>query len=287
MGRVPDLVSVVLPVRNGRNGLRAQLTALADQDFAGPIEVVVADNGSRDGSLQAAHVWARDRANARVIDASRRRGPAAARNAGVATSAGDFLAFCDADDVVSRSWLRELVAGAADADLVGGSFETTMLNSETVRARFDLLDPAEPHLCFLPSAAGGNLGIWRDVFMALGGFDERRRTGEDVALVWRAQLLGYRYRPCLALVHKRFPAGLRGTARRFFAYGQGDARLYHDFASAGMPRRGREETLTLWHQLAAGFPGVPEPGRWGRWTIVLALSCGRLAGSARHGVLFT
>ena len=141
-------------------------------------------------------MWARDRANARVIDASRRRGPAAARNAGVATSRGDFLAFCDADDVVSRSWLRELVAEAADADLVGGSFETTMLNSEKVRARFDLLDPAEPHLGFLPAAAGGNLGIWHDVFLALGGFEERRRTGEDVALVWRAQLLGYRYRPC-------------------------------------------------------------------------------------------
>lgn len=129
--------------------------------------------------------------------------------------------------------------------------------------------------------------MWTEVFEALGGFDQRRRTGEDVEFVWRAQLLGFRYRPSGALVHKRLPSDLGDAARRFFAYGQGDSRLYRQFAASGMPRRGRQETLTLWRELAAGFPGVPEPVRRARWTIVLALCCGRLVGSARHRVLFT
>jgi glycosyltransferase involved in cell wall biosynthesis len=283
---VPRFVSVVVPSYDAGPELRRQLAALQDQDYEGDYEVIVADNGSGDLRGGAARDWADPGTTARFIDAAARRGPGAARNAGVRSAHGDFFAFCDADDMVSPDWLRLLVETATVADVVGGRMESARLNSALACACYDVTDPAASHLDFLPAAAGANLGIWGNVFTELGGFDESSVTGEDVALVWNAQLRGYRYRASPALVHKRLPGGARDAARRFFRYGMGDAWLYRHFADAGMPRRDRVAASHLGISLTNGFSTVPPPARWCRWRLTLFLTCGRLAGSVRNRVLF-
>jgi glycosyltransferase involved in cell wall biosynthesis len=277
---------VIVPSYDAGPELQDQLAALAGQDYLGEFEVIVADNGSRDPDAGAARNWAHPATTARFIDASARHGPGAARNAGVRSARGDFFAFCDADDMVSPDWLRLLVETATVADVVGGRMESARLNSALACACYDVTDPAASHLDFLPAAAGANLGIWGDVFTELGGFDESSVTGEDVALVWNAQLRGYHYRASPALVHKRLPGGARDAARRFFRYGMGDAWLYRQFADSGMPRRDRVAASHLGISLINGFSTVPPPARWCRWRLTLFLTCGRLAGSARHRVLF-
>jgi glycosyltransferase involved in cell wall biosynthesis len=283
---VPRLVTVIVPSYDAGPELQDQLAALADQDYRGEFEVVVADNGASDPGAGAARNWADPGTTARFIDARARRGPGAARNAGARSARGDFFAFCDADDMVSPDWLRLLVETAAVADVVGGRMESARLNNALACACYDITDPAASHLDFLPAAAGANLGIWGNVFAELGGFDESSVTGEDVALVWNAQLRGYRYRASPALVHKRLPGGARDAARRFFRYGMGDAWLYRHFADSGMPRRGRAAASQLGISLINGFSTVPPPARWCRWRLTLFLTCGRLAGSARNRVLF-
>ena len=263
--RLPELVSVIVPSYNSGFLLQAQLAAIAEQDYPGDVEVIVADNGSRDASASAARAWAGEARARRLVNASTTRaGGGAERRCRAAR--GDFLAFCDADDVVSASWLRELVESAGDADLVGGCFESRRLNSPSVSRCFMLTDPEAPHLSFLPAAAGGNLGVWADVFAALGGFDERSRAGEDVAFVWNAQLAGYTYAPSTAVVHKRFPADLRDAARRFFGYGLGDAWLYSQFGGAGM------RVATAARRLRRG-------GRWRTALRACPPSCGAAGGS--------
>lgn len=285
--RTPRLVSVIVPSYNAGPQLGAQLAAIRQQDYSGAVEVIVADNGCDRGRLGAAALWADAHPTVRFVDASARRGPGAARNAGVAAAGGDLLAFCDADDEVSTAWLSMMVTSAAEADLVGGSLDTSRLNSPLLCACYELTDPAEPHLDFLPTAAGANLGIWADVLAALGGFDERSRTGEDVSLVWTAQLRGYTYVPSPALVHKRLPSSLTDAARRFFHYGVGDVWLYREFRSAGMPRRDRASTNEVLAALGNGFAGSPPLERRIRWNFMMALTCGRLVGSVRYRVLFT
>jgi glycosyltransferase involved in cell wall biosynthesis len=137
MARTPPLVSVIVPNYNSGHGLGAQLLALAGQGYAGNLEVIIPDNGSHDGSARAAIDWALDVTAVRVIDASGRRGPGAARNGGVRAARGDFLAFCDADDVASPTWLRELVRSSAGVDLVGGRLEGDRLNTEDVAFVWD------------------------------------------------------------------------------------------------------------------------------------------------------
>jgi glycosyltransferase involved in cell wall biosynthesis len=278
---------VIVPSYNPGPFLPEQLLALVAQDYTGEYEIIVADNGSRDGSNAIARALGAEQAALKVIDASHRRGPGAARNAGARVARGDFLAFCDADDVVTRSWLRELAATAGRADLVGGRMEGTRLNSPSVSVCYDLPVTLAPHLGFLPAAAGSNLGIWADVFAALGGFDESSRAGEDVDLAWRAQLRGYAFAASPAVVHKRLPADLRDAARRFFTYGMGDAWLYRQYGPKGMPRRDRRDTLHIWCALAKRFSGAPPDRRRCYWVTMLALSSGRLAGSLRRRVIFT
>ena len=284
--RVPKLVSVILPCYDAGPELRDQLDAVGGQDYAGDYEVIVADNGSRSRRTGQASRWAGPGSDARFIDASVRRGPGAARNAGARVARGDFLAFCDADDVVSPSWLSLLVGSAQSADVVGGQLESARLNGSALCACHDLTDPSVPHLDFLPAAAAANLGIWTDVFYRLGGFEEASRTGEDIALVWTAQLRGYVYATSPALVHKRLPAGVRDPARRFFRYGMGDAWLYSHFGSHGMPRRSLAGAKQLGLGLVNGFSTLPPPARWCRWRLTIFLTCGRLAGSVRNRVLF-
>ncbi len=286
MPRTPELVSVIVPSYNGGPALLEQLSALAGQDYEGAYEVIVVDNGSRDGSAEAARRWAAGRQRTRVIEAAVPRGPGAARNAGVRATNGDLLAFCDADDVASAGWLRLMVEAASSADMVAGRLDTTVLNSFEVTASFSVNDPDIPHLGFLPIAPSSNLAIWRDVFTALGGFEERSKTGEDVALAWNAHLAGYTFTISDAIVHKRLPHRRLDAARRFFGYGIGDAWLYRQFRSAGMGRRSRRSTWIIWKQVALGFPAAPPLVRQRRWLAMGGLCLGRLVGSVRYRVLF-
>jgi glycosyltransferase involved in cell wall biosynthesis len=286
--RQPALVSVVVPARDAARTLVRQLDAIAEQDYAGPWELVVAVNGGRDGTNEVAADWIGRRRLGRLVDASGRTAPGHARNRGAAAAAGDFLAFCDADDVVSREWLRALVAAARSADIVTGPHSPELLNAPPVRSCQSVMPPHKPFHAFLPIAAGSNCGVWREVFDALDGFDERRLPGEDVCFSWRAQLRGFRFAVAdEALVHKRFRPSRLAMARAYFRYGIGDVWLYSRYRSAGMPRRDRRAVLREWRAIALGLPAhAGTPGRWGRVMQGAALAGGRLTASVRYRALY-
>ena len=86
----PQLVSVIMPVRNGSESLARQLEALRGQTYGGPWELIVADNGSVDDTPSVAEEFAGRVPGLRVVDASGRPGIGAARNAGAAAARGSF-----------------------------------------------------------------------------------------------------------------------------------------------------------------------------------------------------
>lgn len=86
--------SVILPVRNGRAFIgQAIASALAQLSKAD--EIVVVDNGSSDDTVEVVRAIADPRI---VIIDEARRGPAAARNAGLAVARGEVISFLDHDD---------------------------------------------------------------------------------------------------------------------------------------------------------------------------------------------
>ncbi|MGI8683280.1 MAG: glycosyltransferase family 2 protein [Mycobacteriales bacterium] len=96
-------VTVVIPTRNRRELLLRTLATVLSQ-VGVQIDVVVVDEGSTDGTVEA---LARLRNNSiSVIRHEQPRGVAAARNAGIAAASADWVAFVDDDDLWAPAKLR-------------------------------------------------------------------------------------------------------------------------------------------------------------------------------------
>ena len=196
---------MIIPAFDAAETLGGTLESLARQDFDGDYEVIVVDDGSRDGTGRVAAEVAPE---AKVIR-SQRVGPGPARNLGAQRSRGDVLAFTDADCVASRTWLSEGVAGVAEADLVQGAVRP---------------DPGVPPMPFDRTVwVTGELGLYecaslfvrRELFERLGGFEEwidphvGKPLAEDVWFGWRARRSGARtaFRPDALVHHAVFRRG--------------------------------------------------------------------------------
>lgn len=277
------MISVILPVRNGMPWLEIQLRALADQRCPEPWEVVVADNGSDDGSREFAEAWSIDHQAFRVVDASALDGAPAARNVGVRAARGDLLAFCDADDIVGEGWLAACVQGLEHADVVAGTFDFWSLNGTRE-------SPAAPaairQLGFLPAGLGANLAVRRPAFEEVCGFNEELLLGEDIDLCWRLQLRGFRFviSPD-AIVAKRERTEFRQVFRQAFAYGRCGPLLYRRYRSDGA-RRNLAGAGKSWVWLLFSLPLLLRPDRRCEWARAAGIRLGRLAGSLREGVFF-
>ncbi|WP_454729807.1 glycosyltransferase [Cellulosimicrobium protaetiae] len=228
---VPEL-SVVIAAFDAQDTLDEQLDALAGQDVGFAFEVLVCDNGSRDATPDLVRRRQEHEPWLRLVDASARRGPSAARNIGAGQARGRFLAFCDADDVVGQGWLVGMHDALQNDEFVTGSWEGDRLNSGNRASVSWTTDPivTKPFFPWLPGTGAGTMGIRRAVFEAAGGFDESLVTGEDVDLSWRVQLAGHRlvHHPEIVL-HVRKRDGLRAIFRQAYAYGAGDRLLRHRY----------------------------------------------------------
>src|SRR5258708_34207307 len=87
----PRLVSVVVPVRDAADHLAAQLEALTRQEHSGDWEVAIAENDSRDRSVEVARGWLDRLPSPRLRRAPGGRGPTHARNTSAAAARRAFL----------------------------------------------------------------------------------------------------------------------------------------------------------------------------------------------------
>lgn len=107
-------VSVIIPVWNGGDRLRACLTALSAQSLPRDrFEVIVVDNGSTDGSADVAAT------EGAIVVIEPAVGSYAARNAGIANARGKWVAFTDADCIPDRHWLEAALNVAASTPAPG------------------------------------------------------------------------------------------------------------------------------------------------------------------------
>jgi rSAM/selenodomain-associated transferase 2 len=183
-------ISVIIPVLNERQTLPVTIAALragggaASARANGQIaEIIVADGGSTDGTLE----WLRGQAELVLINSARGKGPQI--NAGAAAATGDVLLFLHADCIASPASLDTLLTAMADDRIAGGAFFIRFAEDRppslavvawgiNLRAR-------------LRRSATGDQGIFvrRRVFQSAGGAPDWPLF-EDVELVRRIKTTG-------------------------------------------------------------------------------------------------
>jgi glycosyltransferase involved in cell wall biosynthesis len=280
-------MATVVVAYNSEAELPATLASLRAQLEPGD-ELVVVDNASRDGTRRVVEAWRSRLPALRIVDA-RRPGLNRARNAGARAAQGDFLAFCDADDVVAPGWLAAMAEASARADIVGGRLEWELLNPPEVRAwrpQAPMTELLVDH-GFLRYAPGGNLGVWSDVARKVGWDDSFRFGSSDHDFAWRAQLAGHTlaFAPD-AVVQQRFRPTIRAMAAQHFRYGRSGAQLHRSFRAAGLAPPDNRAALRQWKRLARETPDLFR-GRdaRGRWVRDAATRLGRIEGSLRARTL--
>jgi glycosyltransferase involved in cell wall biosynthesis len=179
------LVSVIVPVHNGRRFLAATLASVCAQSYPA-VELIAVDDGSSDGSGELIRACPAARCFAQP-----NRGVASARNAGVDAAHGELLAFLDQDDL----WPADAVAHRA-------AFlrDRPELDGVLSMAQF-FVEPGLPKPAWLreellarpvPGYNLGNLLVRRPAFDRVGRFDTRFVLASDHDWFVRASDLGVR-----------------------------------------------------------------------------------------------
>jgi glycosyltransferase involved in cell wall biosynthesis len=180
------LVSVVIAVRDGERYLAEAIESVRRQTHA-PVELIVVDDGSVDGSAAIATAYGTGLRYLHQAPA----GLAAARNCGTEVANGAFLAFLDADDVWLEDKLRGQLAALAarpDVDAVFGHLEQFVSPElpADVQAR---LRPRDVRLAALSPCT---MLIRTPAYRRVGGFDPRWTVGEFLDWLLKARELGLR-----------------------------------------------------------------------------------------------
>src|SRR5437588_10132272 len=189
-------VTVVIPVRDNVFGLRRLVASLRG------LRIIIVDDGS--STVIEREDFAAAHADIDVLRHSQSKGPAAARNTGLAACKTDFVAFLDSDVVPRRGWLEALLGHFCDptvalvAPRIVGLAQTDHLvgRYEAVRSSLDMGQreaPVMPYttVSYVPSAA---IICRSSTLRDVGGFDENLTSGEDVDLCWRLVEVGARLR---------------------------------------------------------------------------------------------
>jgi GT2 family glycosyltransferase len=125
--------SVVIPTYNEAGDIGETIAAVLAQTAA-PTEVIVVDGGSVDGTVEQLRALSAG-GRVRVIEEGRRRGVAAARNAGMRAATGDVIVILNADVLLPSDFLERLAARYAQGgiDLLSVDSEVSNLDAFTGR----------------------------------------------------------------------------------------------------------------------------------------------------------
>lgn len=181
------LVSVIVPVYNARRFVGEAIRSVVAQAYR-PLELLVVDDASTDGSLDVVRRLAPRCPGLRVLRLPANRGPAAARNRGLAEARGDLVTFLDADDTMVADRLRlqvRYLIARPEVDLVLGAEEPVTeadAPRDLIRRRRSRGSGTRFHIM--------SMMVRRRALDVVGGFDPTYRVAEDLDWLFRARRAG-------------------------------------------------------------------------------------------------
>ena len=226
----PAEISVVVPFFNSGRTLAACIDSLlAQEGITVPYEILLVDNRSQDDSAEIAGRYPEV-----MLLAESEPGAYAARNTAIRRATGSVIALTDADCVVDRDWLRQILEGLQDprtAALIGhcryppeASWPLHLLGAyENAKARY-VVEQCPPANHF---AYANNMAVRAEVFAELGLFETWPRAADSELvhrLATRRPDLRFRFLDTMRITHLEFVRG-RDRAKRLHLYQSTNARI--------------------------------------------------------------
>ena len=228
-------ISVIIPTYNRREKLRDCLDSLFRQDHPqGRFEIIVVDDGSTDGTSEMLKTLAQTYPFLRYF-LQPHRGPAAARNLGIAQARAEVIGFTDNDCIVKEDWVRKMVEAHRSEEgqaVIGG---LTRVDRRNIKAAVSqsLSDGA---------IAAAVDGLKEVIFFPTCNVSFKKRclenekfnesfslpAGEDLEICWRLFKKGYgfAYRPDIEIRHNCHPH-FRSFLKQAYRYGRGNCLVQH------------------------------------------------------------
>ncbi len=239
-GETPDmlrLVSIVIVNFDGRDLLRKCLASVDAQPYR-PVEIIVVDNGSTDGSIA---MLEKAFPHVKVLSNSRNLGFAEANNQGVRAASGEVVVLLNNDTTVSRGWIEGLLRYL---DVPGVAVVTSRVITDGVPERFYAMNGtinvlgynimqyfADTTRVFF---GGGASLAFRKRLVGDPFPEEYFLYHEDVYLSWRMRLLGYDVRMSQdSIVHHVGSASTKRQPSTFITFYQERNRLLNSLLLFG------------------------------------------------------
>lgn len=171
-----DLISVIIPVKNGSNYIRQALDGIEKQNMN--IEIIVVDDCSTDNTVEIAKKY-----GCTVIEHKVSKGQVAGKNSGLKAAKGKYVIFHDHDDIMQADALKRLYNEfspeiAAVEAKVQDWFSPDLTDTE--KSKTPLKN--EPYWGLFTGA----ILIKKEAFDIIGYFDESVHTGEIIE--WQSKM---------------------------------------------------------------------------------------------------
>lgn len=215
--------SIVIPTLNEEKFLPKLLGCLARQKFS-RFEVIVVDGESEDKTIKVAENWTGKLAKKKidlVVIKSEKRNVSYQRNLGAKKARGEYLVFFDADVEIGKDFLAKVHKHIQEEETL---LMTTWLEPDSKEVVDELLVLLTNYSIELtkymrrPFMPGFNIIVEKNLFFALGGFDETVKHSEDHLFIQRAKKKGVNFRflkePSLTVSLRRFRSEGRVTVLR-------------------------------------------------------------------------
>jgi cellulose synthase/poly-beta-1,6-N-acetylglucosamine synthase-like glycosyltransferase len=163
------------------------------------------------------------------------------RNAGVRAARGEIIVFTDAGCYPEPEWLARLTAPLLEGEQIVVGLALASPGSTTL---YDRNARQALRARYVTECSTINLSFRREVFDAVGGFDERFSYGSDVDFSWLVSDAGYRIRSVPSAVIRHDWGSWTRQLRRSYVYGKARMRLYRKHRSR-LKRALRDEPMVV------------------------------------------
>jgi len=209
---VKGLVSIIMVAYNKLELSRACIESVLRYTSL-PYELILVDNGSRDGTRNYFLALARDLTRVQAVIKPRNFG-AYARSFGMEVARGEFLCWLDNDVVVGPGWLETLMGAFADPRVGGAGAEGVVLTADWQHRLHTKGRPPQEVDGLAVDILVGYCAVFRNLVHYVGYLDPQFYPlwNEDADYSFRVKLLGYKLvvRPA-NVRHREHGTGLVGT----------------------------------------------------------------------------